>query len=72
VLTYGCKLWFSSLAVFCRKNMIKGIICMLYFETLMILNFDVTADPDPAFHSDADPDPASKNNATQIQICNLA
>jgi hypothetical protein len=54
------------------KNMIKGIICMLYFETLMILNFDVTADADPAFHSVADPDPASKNNAMQIQICNLA
>jgi hypothetical protein len=44
----------------------------LYFETLILLNFDFKADPDPAFHSTADPNPASKNNAMQIQICNLA
>jgi hypothetical protein len=37
----------------------------LYFEPLKLLNFDLNADPDLAFHSDADPDPesASKNDA---------
>jgi hypothetical protein len=30
-----------------------------YFEPLKILNFDFSADPDPAFHFIADPDPVS-------------
>jgi hypothetical protein len=32
----------------------------LHFEPL---NFDLFADPDPTFYSNADPDPDSKNNA---------
>jgi hypothetical protein len=28
-----------------------------------LLNYDLNADPDPAFHSNTDPDSASKNNA---------
>ncbi len=37
----------------------------LDFVPLKLLNFDLNADPDPAFHSNGDPnpDPASKNNA---------
>jgi hypothetical protein len=32
----------------------------LYFERgLKLLNFDIIADPDPAFHSNSDPDPTS-------------
>ncbi len=34
-----------------------------YLNIHKYLNYDFTADPDPAFHSNADPDPASKNNA---------
>ncbi len=29
----------------------------LFFEPLMLLNFEFVADADPAFHSNADPDP---------------
>ncbi len=37
----------------------------LHFEPLKLLNFDLNADPDPAFPSNADsyPDAASKINA---------
>ncbi len=29
----------------------------LYIELIKFLNFDINADPDPAFHPNADPDP---------------
>jgi hypothetical protein len=32
------------------------------FSAQGILNFDLNADPDPAFHSNADPYPASEKN----------
>jgi hypothetical protein len=35
----------------------------LYFEPLKLLNFDLIADPDPAFQSNKDLDPALENNA---------
>jgi hypothetical protein len=35
----------------------------LYFEPLKLLNFDLSVDPDLAFHSKTDPDPAPKKNA---------
>jgi hypothetical protein len=35
----------------------------LYFEPLKLLNFDLIADPDPAFKSNKDLDPALENNA---------
>jgi hypothetical protein len=35
----------------------------LYFEPQKLLNLDLYADTDTAFHSNADPDPAFENNA---------
>ncbi len=35
----------------------------LHFEPLKLLNFELSADPDPAFHSNADLDSTLKNNA---------
>jgi hypothetical protein len=35
----------------------------LYFEPVMLQNFDFNADPYPDFHSNADPEPAFKSNA---------
>ncbi len=35
----------------------------LPFESLRILNFEINADLDHAFHCNAGPDPASQNNA---------
>ncbi len=37
-----------------------------------LLNFDLNADPDPAFNSNADPDAVSKNNMDQCGSATLA
>jgi len=34
----------------------KVMSLRLYFESLNLLNFDLKANPDPTFHSDADTD----------------
>jgi hypothetical protein len=48
------------------RQTLQGSILSLHASilgstALKLLNFDLNADPDPAFHSDVDP--ASKNNA---------
>jgi hypothetical protein len=40
----------------------------LYFEPLLLLNFQFYLDTHPAFHPYADPDPTSKNNAKIMRI----
>ncbi len=40
---------------------------VLDFDPLKLLNFDLNANKDPAFHSNADPDPASKSGSRELK-----
>jgi hypothetical protein len=66
------RIWILLIIIVTRKSATTGLQTIrgsifeplrLYFELLKLLNFDFSADPDPAFRSNKDPDPAFKNSA---------
>ncbi len=66
-LTFHCNADPPDLAPHQDDAILQPLVCRvadplrLHIEPPKLLNFDLNADPDPAFHSNADPDPASQN-----------